>query len=39
MGPANENGAAAPETPTAAAPAAPFFSRSRLLIFLSSPDK
>src|SRR5438067_9938697 len=39
IGPANENGAAAPDTPTAAAPAAPFFSRSRLLSFLSSTDK
>src|SRR5713226_465678 len=29
-GPANENGAAAPETPTAAAPTAAFFSSSRL---------
>src|SRR5436305_102602 len=30
-GSANENGAAAPETPTAAAPTPAFFSRSRLL--------
>src|SRR3954447_15629300 len=39
MGPANENGAAAPAAPRAAAPAAPFFHRSRLLSLLSSPDK
>ena len=32
-------GAVAPAAPTAAAPAAPFFSRSRLLSLLPSPDK
>jgi len=38
IGPANENGAPAPAVPSAAAPTAPFFSRSRLLSLLSSPD-
>src|SRR4051794_3456949 len=38
IGPANENGAAAPETPTAAAPIPAFFSSSRLVSLLSDID-
>src|SRR4029078_797546 len=38
IGPANENGAAAPDTPTAAAPIPAFFSSSRLVSLLSDID-
>src|SRR6267378_7772588 len=38
IGPANENGAAAPEAPTAAAPIPAFFSSSRLLSLPSDID-
>src|SRR2546423_10630587 len=38
IGPANENGAEAPETPTAAAPIPAFFSSSRLVSLLPDID-
>src|SRR5712691_400172 len=38
IGPANENGADAPDTPTAAAPIPALFSSSRLLSLLSDID-
>src|SRR5712691_4830969 len=38
IGPANENGAAVPETPTAAAPIPAFFSSSRLVSLLPDID-